>query len=559
MNLIKLDLEYPTIFKKIEAKFKHYYENRKTYHDKKARSYLWNKSDYFTIAGGAPSDYYMGRDFRDIDIFITGQMDKKTLEAIFQVDVEVETFQQSTGYGNFIDKPYLYRMNLEGFDVEVIPSSPERILEFDIRLRQFYCYEGAIYANEKALSDIEQKKVVVTNPSTPISTLFRMFRFEENLNFEIDPRSLEFIKWGFNHKDKKVQSFYDYIAKRQAKLSDTVKKKLLHIIENNQEEREVTIYKEVDEPKTQSTETELSEWFDEDRRKIAKNERVPIIHFNEVTFPFHPSIEPLLSHEMRKSTYHVQVEFTMNYALFESFQPIDETFTIELEQQFIENKAKQVVKKINKDRVKAIVQGFDVPKAFPKKEDWEAYLDGTFLEKVNDSFLESFDLTLHNYTRGLQLFLGEATCQIRSLEFEPSNSMVFSLRDILSKNALILTVNDHLQYHLRKCSNGTYTISEIVRFTDYDLKGSGFYLEAVGNALKVSHPERFDFNNPDLKAVVGFSPDTFYNEYFFQLYHFKRDKVYFIESPILEKTVPLEQEMIDRIKAKNNEDKTAVS
>lgn len=184
MNLIPLEFEAPAIVsdvyelaKKMMSRFPN--------HDAKKD---------VVVAGGCLSNSYMGEAINDVDVFLEFRLEyaaryAEEIADIFSVAPSDVSLNIGLGYEHFAC-PLLFRLTYKNTPVEFIFNrSIERVYDFDIRLRQFYLVNDQVWATQEALDDIENKRLVLSCPYSPIRTFVRMTNFKEQFGFEIDPES----------------------------------------------------------------------------------------------------------------------------------------------------------------------------------------------------------------------------------------------------------------------------------------------------------------------------------------------------------------------------------
>jgi len=196
MDLITIDLSLPDIINEVYQKSRLLNDQLSSFSNTNIRS---------SIAGGCLSNTYMGRSFKDIDLFIeyTSYLDyppKSLFKQVFGSDIEVLDYEIHNSYVHFIH-PMLYSFTYKGYHIDLIFCEKlERIYDFDLRFRQFYLLDGNVQTTKEALHDIEEKKLVLSSPCSPLATYIRCIHFKEELGFSIDSFSEECLLYFINSR-----------------------------------------------------------------------------------------------------------------------------------------------------------------------------------------------------------------------------------------------------------------------------------------------------------------------------------------------------------------------
>lgn len=443
MEFIDLDIDVPDIFRDILSRVKT----------------IESSSGLTVIAGGAPCNHYLGRSFRDVDVFVDYDITEESLHRAFQCEVDVTIRQVYRPYNGWKSIPEHFKVHYKGYDIDIIPTYRDRIIDFDLRFRQFYFLGDRIFASKEALLDIEKRELVVVNPNSGYSAFTRVIRFQYEFDFTISDFSLQYLKWYLQFEKFNAKSFLDRVDE-DPKLNSHVRQLIRNAI--NQENQEDAYL------------------------------------FKGTPFPFHPSLENRL-----KSLLMEGRSIGISYSSFLHYEPIAPMeLSIRLEYKHLENSIKKLDGLVRSSRLEAL---FNVPNCnIPsiKKQDlatkWQEYFECDVSYQLNN-------LEFMRGSRAPYSGIFPVTITENTEEF-------CSVNDSLLGNSMILQVND-MTFYLRKCSNGKYTIAGIAN--DQVLQGSGFFLEAIGSALKEQHPLLFDFYNADLLGVYAYNHPCHFFEHFF--------------------------------------------
>jgi hypothetical protein len=436
-----------------------------------------NRSADFTIGGGSLSNLYMGRDLNDIDIFMNYNPEVKEIKRIFGEDIDIEAQKHLDDYGDEFSIPYLYRIKYKGYKIELIISSYFRIFEFDFRFRNFFYRDGIVYADKKAIEDIENKVLTILNPHTPICTLFRAFRFQEEFGFSIDEESFAFLEWFITKSHVTLENTLNYIERREYKISPSAKEKLLDYVHSHTENI--------------------------NGEKMVK---IP-----ESKFPFSEHLEEVVYQMLKSSNDHSC--FSIYYEDLKKYDFVPFSFSFDLEYEFFKPKVEKVHQIIQSNRLTNITEPNTIPdvpmiKTKELKDKWQEYFNWNDLIK----FLRRYHHQRH-FINSLTLF--HPMEEKLEVEIKPDPILLnrVNIGDILTGNILLLTVNKDFHYLIRKCTNGKYTISGMPNSASTP---GAFYLEFIGCKVKEMYPEFFDFYNPDL---IGLQSYPFQNDIFFADHH----------------------------------------
>jgi hypothetical protein len=454
MNFITLEQKLPDVFYEIEKRLN--------------KAGLNNQ---FTIAGGSLCNTYMGLPFRDIDVFVDEEadfgVDVDEVADLFEVPIETITRnERGFGYsGDFtVVRKELCRFEFLGYPVELIFSHPSRVYEFDIRFRQFYYKNGEFFATKEAIQDISNKELVVVTPSTPKSTLCRLFRFSDEFGFSIKQESLSLMHWAFSEKKVDWAGFEEVLALHAHKISATAKNKLLGWVSKT-----MTHNKGVMEP-------------------------------IEPVFPFHPKLKrffvSLLAHN-KEDSIAIYYDLITAYTPFESF-----SFDLLCDGNIVKEKLQSMRDLFKSVRLQQLFENDKI-----------VLIPDVLDEKCIHQFFEEYvavsdELEYHKHKEFKILHL-ENKIKVEITE----NPDPVSLGDYLVHNEVNLTIGDTFVYPLRKCTNGKYTIA---RSTLNQGDGSWFYLSLIGRSLKARIPDYFSFYETDLIGIYGVGHENaFHTDYYF--------------------------------------------
>ena len=449
VKLIDLELEIPSIFKEVYTIMKS----------------LEPKNSFTVIAGGSLCNLYMGKPFRDIDIFIDYEVDERKLRAAFNEDIDVDIKEIYQRYSGWIEIPAHFKIVYKGYQIDIVPSYRDRVLDFDFRFRQFYYLGKKVIASQEAIQDINDKQLVIVNPKSCYSTLIRMFRFQEEFGFTTPKQSISFLTWTMSQMKCTREELMKRLDNSNSRASDGVKQAVKSFI---------------------------------DHRK-GKDEK---FLFKGSHFPFDISVKDRVLGMLQDENYMSMFGLTYKYLTSPNPIPKKTFFTLSITYEHLRPAIEKVHRIACSLRLKALFnpRWKQIPFVSGKKleEQWINYLQTDF---VNDHV----DLTFASNLQSPRV--GDFDVTIEDFE----DNLIHHL-DYFQENIKVLHVGE-FKYFLRKCSNGKYTISSIM---DKDIiDGSGFYLGAIGLALKEQYPDQFDFHNPDLKGVFGYSSQGRHDEHFF--------------------------------------------
>jgi len=474
MNIVKIELGLPDIVKEIYGKMEELAKGR-----------------YFCIAGGAISNTYMNLPIRDIDVFFSFETTVEEVEHVFGIKMQSQYRWDPNFDYQGIEIPFLFRFEYKGMKVEIIQVEKERVIEFDLRFRQFYYYKGEVLTTKEALEDIKNKEIVVVNPSTPISTFFRLHRFKESLGFSINEKSLQYTLWSFNQVPLKLERAIGYVEKNEHKISPELKEYLIHLFQNNTQEYE-NPYEELQ----------------------------TVITFKDALYPYHKETEKLVHYEMKKP----HACMAIHHTALETFKgSMEKKLKLSVPYKYYETRFGTFLNTLKKYRTRYLVSEYQAATPYPyvKKEEMKS----RFKEFLNTSFMRRLGSQLKNtgdsetwrygtFLYNIHEIPENITVFISSLGLTQS---VFTYGDVLNENVAIMTIKTsqkrELNYFIRKCDNGKYTISGVA---EQSPDGSGFYLQIIGEALKEQYGEMFDFYNSDVKGLYSHAYKNDYNlEYYF--------------------------------------------
>jgi len=475
MNFVEIDLKLPDEFYELEEKMKEL-----------------SGEQHFFIGGGSISNIYMGLPVRDVDIFYTKYLVKEEVEKVFggYESLEAHTradFDYGGGESTTWEEPYLYRIKYKGYEVELIHSPESRIYEFDLRFRQFFLVNGKVLATKEGLEDIKNKEIVISNPNNPVSTLFRIRRFEHELGFKVREISEKFLLWSFDNKGISADYAREYLEKNGHKTTPEILNSL---------------YKWIDEHETENT-----------TKRGHKNAII-----TNAPYPFHKETQAIVANYL-ENNYPGWV--TIHYTLLEKYEPFKEKeLEITIPFSKLERRINWLTSKLKSVRTKYIISPEQSITPYPivKKEniekEYKGYFKNGFLQKIACLFFDKDDGRTGNILYGTTAVPEKVQVKICQKSHHDM------LGDYLTHNTLTLRIGDHFSYVIRKCTNGKYTIADI----DHTFaNGAAFYLQAVGDSLKEAIPEFFDFRNEHLEGIYEGNYHGVYLEYFFGQDYLKRN------------------------------------
>jgi len=488
MELIEIDLKLPDVFYDVEQKLKQINLNTKF---------------EFVIAGGSLCNLYLGKSVKDLDIFFNANdytlesetNIKNALSELFSFQgVEVE-MERVPGYREWLSIPALYRVKYRDYLLEFIPCSIERVYDFDLRFRQFYFHDSKVYASKGALDDIEYKQLTVVSPSSPLSTLSRIFRFEEQFGFKTDQTSMNFLLSYCNHLELDYDYFKNYVFSNKM-MSDNAKDKMLQLLQ-----------------RAEKIPTRFSD-----------GQTLNLLHFKNVEFPFDKQLETIVFNyldEKEHTGFGLFYDELLNYN--SSSYP---AYKLHLDYKYFKNKfelfAEQVHEFFHKYKLLCVTSGLSVPfKEIPKSEwsvRYKEYFSNESLKKVFE-FYQRHDGGMHYYGENSYFDLsilkyGSSFPDIVNVKFIPTDDRYTSISDVLTGNSLMMVINDVFCYRIRKCTNGKYTIAGLKNNPSPD-SGEYFLLQIFGEAMKEQYPEFFDFYNEELFGIYSY-PFSHSYDYFFE-------------------------------------------
>jgi hypothetical protein len=226
-QIVKVDLPIPEYFHKITNQVEEMIEEIR---------YQTNNTDEFpyVIAGGCLSNLYINQihgtnyEVEDIDIFVEapiyeiGTLEREAFQLIFGKKMNLIEKYASTGYESLYF-PMIYQYEFEGKKVEIVFCSDlKRVFDFDLGFRHFYAFGKEVYAHKKAIEDVNERKISIIGPVSPVSTFARMKHFEEKFGFTVEPESDELIRWLLSQNHLQKSTLIGYAENRE-KMSSNVK------------------------------------------------------------------------------------------------------------------------------------------------------------------------------------------------------------------------------------------------------------------------------------------------------------------------------------------------
>ena len=431
------------------------------------------------IAGGCLSDLYMGIPFRDVDIFLDD--DSLSAERLSSVlSAEVRDLSIIDGEGEYATLKYkIYKTTIDGIDYDfVFVQHIDRIYDFDMRFRQFYYLDGACFANKKALEDIQNKKMVLINLYSSYRVLTRIKLFSDRYGFSLEPKSKKYLEWYLNKREFKHDSVSNYIKEGRNKLTEAQRTELIE---------------------------ELSPY------KQGEN-----LHFKGAGFPFHPALElgllnwlktdPAKSENPGLVGRHYDRITDYAYPLADA-----EPFSFTLTKEDIDRSILSTIGRCHK-----IYQKYALKASLnPKLENTVSILEPMFDDNVPKSAKISLFQTSSSYFADFALKMNvqqTLSNRARSLplagtEYEVSfqyDTNANRFCDVLSQHTFVVTLKHRdleLNCLFRKCSNGLYTVSDLLMGST--LGGHGWVLvPALISHLMKKYPNTFTFGSESTQALV---------------------------------------------------------
>lgn len=508
--------------------------------EEKVRKSL-GKGPIFTISGGCISDHYMGKKFRDIDVFTNMNFEEDDIEKMkkeFGKGSEFEVNYDTADY-NKLEEAYLIKIKYKGHEIEIIPTSLTRVTEFDTRFREFHYYNGKVYASEGALEDIKNKKIVVTNHKTPLSTFFRIHRFREKMGFEFDDETLQYVKWAFDKEHIRASYAFNYIESRKHKISEELYHYLIQEIENNiysssknifGEDKNIDGHEEYRKDYKQNIDYRMFLNENEDNRKLEYAE----IKFKDAKFPFNKDLEESFEYMSRVGREIISVHYDQieEYKKFEKKE-----LEIQIPFEKYQKKLNFYYEILKKHRLVIMLEtklSYDENPFSEKEEvkgmkkmlDKKARSELMDITRKRDRIKSEFTETEMLKFEGIKIIPKElkviiAEAPIQSCEFG----------DYLKNNVLRVDVlnkeNDKLllSYRLRKCDNGKYAVAGVENPIP---DGSGFYLEEIFDEIKKQMPEFINFKEKEeYKGLAAYSYQIKDYEHYFNKN--PKDACFFLE------------------------------
>ena len=465
MEFMKIDLPLPPIFAELEEKM----DALQALQEEET-----NLQCKWSIAGGCLSNLYMNKPFRDIDIFADFKMKEEEIMEVFGEGVEIEYKQEFGSYGDSWNVPYLYRLAYKGYTVEIIASSQHRIFDFDLRFRYFFLQRGTVYAAKDALQDIKEEQIVIVSPNSPLSTLFRTFRFQREFGFSIDETSFSFLTWYLNTCTVEQTYIQEYLEKQITKVG-----------------REVV----------EAFNLYLDPYWSSDPYG-------PItLYFPKASFPFHEDLKDVVLDQLRNVDHPC---FGLYYEPLKQYKPKELSWSIPVSVQHVLPYVHMLQEKLKVCMAKNVFSSSFIPFTMIKDEEldqkWQDYLR-------NPNLLPLLQHHLHHEDQSILGRLFEVELLPETVEVIGTPSLdtdAFSLGDIVHQNIWQFQV-ENIVYYVRKTEHGKFTLSGI----DLSKANGSFYLKTIGEALVQAYPETFEFGNQNVHACYAFTPYSVTPERFF--------------------------------------------
>lgn len=461
MELVEVTLALPDVFKEVEDVMK--------------KVDLGPRGD-FMIAGGSLSNLYMGKPIKDIDIFVCNTnydqpFNEELLRQLFGQEAEIET-EMVPGYRDWFEIPCLYRISYKGFTLEFIPASIERVYDFDLRFRQFFMRNGKVFASKGALEDIEKKKITIVSPATPLSTLVRVLRFQEQFGFDLDPVSEEYLLWYMSKVGMSKDYVYDYIEKANY-TTETVKKSYREFIRKHKFQVNGSGY----------------------------------LYVENASFPFDHEIESKVYEYLVNKDYQGLGIFYEELCVYKKINlpsftlPICDVRYFKSVEPFIE----LLNKLLEKNKLRAIASGISTKfSSFPFPEKLARFRDylgnATMKELLPYVEMETLEERFIYHLEKLKPLPKEVT-----VTFVANDDQNVSIGDAFTRRSIKMVINDTIHYRLRKCTNGKYTLGGL-----HNLNGNTnavFHLKVIFESLSHYRPDLFEFSNSNILGEFSYNKE----------------------------------------------------
>lgn len=195
-------LEFVKINLKIEDFVKEVYEK------------IQNIQKNSIIAGGYLTDRYIGRKYKDVDIFIKDDRKKnEEIKKLFEPYQINERKLSSYGYP-FATEIIDYEIHGISFQFVFTKMGIKAVKYFDFRFREFFYFKDSTYASKEALLDIKRKKIVFGVTKAPLVAFYRLFLFQERYGFHIDEHAFEKLKAILHLKKIPYNIIMDYFDEK---------------------------------------------------------------------------------------------------------------------------------------------------------------------------------------------------------------------------------------------------------------------------------------------------------------------------------------------------------
>jgi len=461
MELVELTLEVPYVFNEVEQMMK--------------KVDLGHHGD-FIIAGGSLSNLYMGKPIKDIDIFVCNSnhdqpFNEKLLRQVFGQEAEIET-ELVPGYREWFEIPCLYRISYKGYTLEFIPASVERVYDFDLRFRQFFMRNGKVFASKGALEDIEKKKITIVSPATPLSTLVRVLRFQEQFGFHLDPISESYLLWYINKMGVSEEYMENYI-----------------------------------ENANYTTEYVKKEYHDFIKRHEFKVNEAGLMYAENVSFPFNQEIEGKVFEYLANKEYgglgifyeemfHYQPLNISSFVL-----PISDKLYLKTVEPFIDFLNKQ----LENNKLRALAAGISTKfNEFPLSEKLARFRDYLGNAAIKE-LIPSVAMEPQEERFVYHLDQLEALPKEVSVFFAVNDDQNVAIGDVFTHDSIKMVVNNNLEFRLRKCTNGKYTLAGLHQINS-DINAV-FHLKLIFQSLYKRYPDLFEFENPNILGKFSYNKE----------------------------------------------------
>lgn len=508
MELITLDLEIPEVIKEVDLRMKR----------------LSKKTS--VICGGCLSDLYMGKMFKDIDVFLEDGIKEEEIEKVFGTKMTCVR-EKAEDYSGIESDLKIYQFEFQGHAVEIIEvENIRRVFDFDFRFRQFYLIDGVVQASKGAMEDIQEKKMTIVNPFSAVSTMCRIVYFKRKYGFEVEPMSQKLLMNYINFSRYDGVKAKEFIRTNERLLAE---EKALLLEQFEGATKQVGVTRAVS--KFGNGEVEI---FEETQK---------VVEFEDADFPLDPAIREELFRFICRAPFDIRHDAGILGACHDRlmhyrFQGLTESFTLRLDESLVPKLYEEVWRDTrelyNKSRIKFLTEAGNPEILRLVEEELASSLDPDdptkgkllvkkFLKKVARTW--GYNATSSKaeklYTRldRMPVVEGGFTCTWR-----PEGG-TGRIADILKGNTCELVVERSggrlravkIEILFRKCTNGKYTISAVRNQGDgLRQNDSWAIIRAVQEKLSAMNPDLFIFGDSTVVGLYDEASST-NDHYFFSL------------------------------------------